>query len=241
MIESNTSPQAVLCIPGPWPTRQSLVEQLESRADGYLVAGPMLFHALSGEAYLLEWEAHDPRMAPAFRAAGAHWAASAEMARIDEHTSVAYLIGQVASRAEAQGMMLAADALLAAGGLGVKIEGLGLAHAPNAWRAHCAEREGFGAYRAWVLIVAGAQVRSCGMQHVGLRDAIVDAHDAADAIALLRGFSEYSFAESPALRVGQTFAAAPGAPVYRLSEASQGGDAPNEDQNPFGYWRLTPA
>lgn len=241
MSDASPLPQTVLCIPGPWQTRDALVDAVVRSDSGYLFAGQILLHMPSGQSFELEFQPPDPRMAAAFRSAGPHWSGSPEMARIGEHAGVAYLVGHGGSRANAEALMLAAEALLKAGGLGVKVESSGLAHSPEDWRKLCAQHHLFSAHRAYVLYVTGSQVYTCGMHNLGLRDAVADNFDnnTAAVVELVRTFTWYLFTEAPDLRAGQSFAVAAGAPVYRLR------DKPGvvyEDgslfANPYGFWRL---
>ncbi|UYB51098.1 hypothetical protein OCJ37_13995 [Xanthomonas sp. AM6] len=234
-------PKIVLCIPGPWQDRSDLVARIVRDSGGYLFAGRILLHMESGDAFELEYESRDPRMAAAFAAAGPHWRGSPEMARIDAHASVVYLIGAGGSRVRAEAMMQAAAGLLDAGGLGVKVESSGVAHGPAAWRQLCADLSRCSAHRAYVLNITGEQVHSCGMHHFGMKDAIVDAQAASDPVGLLHTFTWYLFTEAPAVREGHTFSVAPQAPRYRLDAEPSTQFAPGDlFANPYGLWRLTP-
>ncbi|WP_369976237.1 hypothetical protein [Xanthomonas bundabergensis] len=234
-------PKIVLCIPGPWPDRSDLLARIVRDSGGYLFAGRVLLHMQSGDAFELQYEPHDARMAEAFAAAGPHWRGSAEMARIGTHASVVYLIGAGGSRVRAEAMMRAAAALLDAGGLGVKVESSGVAHSPAAWRQLCADLSQCSAHRAYVLNITGEQVHSCGMHHFGMKDAIVAAQAASDPVELLHTFTWYLFTEAPEMREGHTFSVAEGAPRYRIqAEASTQFQPGDLFANPYGLWRLTP-
>lgn len=243
MPESPTAPLTVLCIPGPWLSRSELVEKIVRGASGYLFAGQVLMHMQTRQTCALEFHAADPRMGAAFRAAGPHWADTADMRRIDSHAAVVYLVADGGTPLQAEALMQAAAALLDAGGLGVKVESSGVAHAPDAWRELCSDLHLFSAHRAYVLYITGPQVHSCGMHNLGLRDAIVENDgDTSGAVELLRVFTRYLFTESPTIRAGQTFSAAQDEPAYRLlDDAGPAYDADSLFANPFGFWRLVPA
>ncbi|CTP82364.1 hypothetical protein A6R71_10695 [Xanthomonas translucens pv. arrhenatheri] len=235
------TPKIVLCIPGPWQDRSDLLARIVRDSGGYLFAGQVLLHLQSGDAFELHYEPRDPRMADAFAAAGPHWLDSDDMARIHAHASVVYLIGDGGSRARAEAMMLAAAALLDAGGLGVKVESSRVAHGPGAWRQLCADLALFSAHRAYVLNLTGEQVHSCGMHQFGMKDAIVAAQAADDPVALLHTFTWYLFTEAPPMREGHTFAVAEDAPRYRLDAEPSAQFQPGDlFANPYGLWRLTP-
>jgi DNA-binding response OmpR family regulator len=190
MPENPSAPLIVLCIPGPWQSQADLVQAIARGGSGYLFAGQVLMNMETRQTCELEFQAQDDRMQAAFRAAGPHWVGTPEMQRIADHSAVVYLVadGGVAMTAEA--LMQAAAAVLEAGGLGVKVESSGVAHAPADWLELCAALHLFSAHRAYVLYVTGPQVYSCGMHNLGLRDAIVDNDgDTAGAVELLRAFT----------------------------------------------------
>jgi hypothetical protein len=242
MGEGQAYPEAVICIPGTWKNRSELVERVARDSGGYLFMGMLLMEMETRHTFELHFEDAHPRMATAFNAAGPHWRGSEEMSRIASHSSVVYLIGHGGSRTNAEALMGAAAALIKAGGLGVKIESTGLAHSPSAWQGLVDTRHLLTAYRAYVICLTGReQVYSCGMHNLGLREAIVDAAVDDDALDLIRRFTYYLFSESPTIQNRQTFALAPGAPVYRIFEDD---GIQYEDgslfQNPYGAWRLEP-
>jgi hypothetical protein len=136
--------------------------------------------------------------------------------------------------------MLAARGLLDAGGLGVKVESSGLAHAPAAWRQMCSEFHLFSPYHAFVVVVTGqSEAYSCGMHTFGLRDAHVTGERSSDPLQVARTFSWYLFTERPEMKEGQTFSCDAQSPVYRIR--SSGGPDYDPDSlfiNPYGTWQL---
>lgn len=137
-------------------------------------------------------------------------------------------------------MMRCAAALLKAGGLGVKVESAGVAHAPQAWLDYVETFHLFSSFDALVVYVTGEQAYSCGMHNLGLPDAITDGVGHAGAADLLRTFNRHQFVESPELFDDQTFAEDAEATVYRLRQepsVDYGEDSPYN--NPYGCWRLT--
>ena len=242
MSESVSLPELVLCIPGPWADRSALVERIVRESEGYIFAGRVLMNTRTRDTCELQHEARDERMMSAFLAAGPHWRDTPEMARIKDHASVVYLVGYGGSQKNVEALFLAARALLDAGGLGVKIESTGLAHSPAAWRSICDEFYLFSAHRACVLYLTGSDdVYSCGMHNLGMKDAIVENFNAAEAVELLRTFTWYMYTETPTIRSGQTFSVSATAPVYRVVADS---GVEYEDgslfANPYGFWRLEP-
>src|SRR5262245_47751567 len=102
MGEGQAYPEAVICIPGEWKSRQELVERVVRQSGGYLFLGMLLMEMETRHTFELLFENADPRMAQAFNAAGPHWRDSEDMARIAGHSSVVYLIGHGGSRTNAE-------------------------------------------------------------------------------------------------------------------------------------------
>lgn len=240
MKDGVAAPEAVLCIPGPWKERTDLTGQLIHSNSGYLFDGMLLMDTKTNISCELQMEARDERMATAFKAAGPHWSPTGEMTRIDEHASVIYLIGHGGSETNFTPLMHAARALIDAGGFGVKVESTGLAHSPETWRRLCDDLHLFSIHEACVVYITGADVYSCGMHNLGLRDVIVAADGTEDPVNLIRTFTRYVFAEQADIRAGQTFSVASDAPVYRIveDEGVQYDDASSLFRNPYGFWRL---
>jgi hypothetical protein len=234
-------PETVICVPGLWRDRTELVTSIAENSAGYLYAGRLLMETATKTPFELQLERPDPRLAQAFRAAGGHCVTAADLARIESHRFVLYLIGQGGSRERAEALMAPAAGLVRAGGLAVKVESAGIAHSPNAWLDFVEKRYLFSAHKAFVVHVTGDLVYSCGMHNLGYADAIVDAKAAEDPVELLRTFTWYQFTENPTIRPGQTFSVASGAPVYRLvSEPCNLYEGDPLFTNPFGMWRLLP-
>lgn len=133
MMQSESAPETVLCVPGLWSDRADLLKRIVQDSGGYLFAGCILMHMETKEFFELQVEGPDPRMADAFAAAGRHWATAEDLARIASHNFVLYLVGPGGSRERAESFMRAASGLLKAGGLAVKVESSGLAHDRGKW------------------------------------------------------------------------------------------------------------
>lgn len=242
MSETIPDPEMVLCIPGPWTDATDLIRRLARDRTGYLFAGRILMCMDTHFKCELVLEGPDDRMLRAFEASGPHWRDTPEMAAISEHSSVVYLVGSGGSQQNAESLMRAGAALLRAGGLGVKIESTGLSYKPADWHEHCENLHLLFAHRALVVYLTGADVCSCGMHNLGLKDAATPSrNDPAAATELLRVFTQYLFTESPSIRAGQTFSVDEDAPVYRIEEQdSQTYDKNSLFHNPYGIWRLVP-
>lgn len=231
----------VLCIPGPWASRTEFLTKIVEASGGYLFAGRVLMHSETKFACELVFDEADSRMHSAFSVAGPHWRDIPQMHAIKGHRSVVYLVGHGGSRRNADLMILAAAGIVRAGGLGVKVESSGIAHAPEKWLDFAENIEFFSAHDALVVYVTGAEVYSCGMHNFGLREAITRGTDAIANVELLSAFTRYIFREAPVLREGQTFSTEASAPVYRLRNdhgVQYGADS--LFNNSLGAWRLVP-
>lgn len=235
------TPELVLCIPGPWEDSSVLADEIAVSALGYSLAGNVLRDSETGFACEIALQRADPDLADDFAKAGPHWASTVAMGDIDDHRSVAYLIGPGGSRAAAEGMMRAGAALIDSGGLGVKVDSTGIAHAPAYWIDMCEQLDQLTAHRALVVYVAGHEVYSCGMHNFGLPEAITSANDKAGAADMLRFFTRYLLEHAPALEEGHTFSVSEGKPVYRVERtaAIDYGEG-SLFNNPYGAWRLVP-
>ncbi|WP_305821015.1 DUF4261 domain-containing protein [Massilia brevitalea] len=237
------APELVLCIPGPWTSREELLESMSASDAGFVYAGHLLLEMETGFTCELVFEGADPAVTAAFRVAGPHWAASEAMADVAGHASVVYLAGKGGTREAAESMMRAGAALVDAGGLGVKVDSTGIAHGPAYWTELCHELHLQTAHRALVVYITGQDVYSCGMHNFGLPEAIVtpvdgDVQAAAD---LLRTFTHYLFAQAPVFEEGHTFSVSEGAPVYRVRAAPALDYGPDSlFNNPYGVWELEP-
>jgi hypothetical protein len=229
-------PKTVLCVPGKWKSMAELESHIARYSGGYKFEGANLSE---GEELVLELEVcpRDGRMMNSFRAAGPHWAGTAEMERIQEHEMVLYLVGEGGSPDRATAFIKAGAGLIHAGGLGVKVESAGLAFSPVEWLQLA--NGIFTEHRGFVVYVTGQETYSCGMHNPGMRDAVVNSDEAADPVELLREFTRFLFIEKPMLAVGHTFSVAKDAPRYRLvEEVCEFYEPDHLFTNPYGIWRL---
>jgi len=237
----SAAPELVLCIPGPWLSEADLAASIADSETGYLADGQVLREPASGFACELVFQDADPALTEAFRAAGPHWVKTEAMADVGDHASVVYLVGTGGARQAAEAMMRAGAALIDAGGLGVKVESTGIAHAPAYWTDLCEQLDALTAHRALVVFLTGREVYSCGMHNFGLPEAIVSpvGKDKGAAADLLRTFTHYLFAQAPLFEDGHTFSVNEGAPVYRVRTAPAIDYGPDSlFNNPYGAWRL---
>jgi Domain of unknown function (DUF4261) len=216
----SASPQTILCVPGLWKTRSDLVTSIAEHSGGYLFAGVILMHIETQDHFTLEVCGHDERLRYAFAVAGRARFTPSELADIDKHTFCLYLVGEGGSVGSAGKFMKAGKALLDAGGLGVKVESAGTAHAPAVWRELCSNGSVVAMLKAFVAYVGeDGQFYSCGMHNLGYPDCAVEAEiETPEAVNLLHTFLLYLLTEKPQIKTGQTFSVDAESPRYRFSK-----------------------
>lgn len=236
---SDKDMELVLCVPGPWVDRGELIQRMIKDGEGYIFAGPVLMHLETKQSFELVFCDRDERMLSAFKAAGPHWVNTPEMELISTHNAVCYLISKGGSIESAHSIMDAANALLNAGGYGVKVESSGLAHPPKDWREQCKFKYLFKSHSSYVVYIVSDSTYSCGMHNFGLPDAIVDSSESENPSELLRVFTYYLLSESPTIREGQTFSVDSESPAYRINAHPPINYGENSlFNNPVGMWKL---
>lgn len=239
----STEPQIILAVPGRWANRTDLVGKVAEASGGYLLAGNVLAQVGAERAWQVEVQGANPHLARAFEAGGRGSFSVADLDAVARHTRVVYLLGPGGSEDAARASLGAAAGLLRAGGVAVNVESTGKSHPRETWFGFAAGSDLPALFYAFVtLIGAPGEVRSCGMQNLGLPDACLVEPPTEEAASLLQSFLYYLLAEKPDLRSGQTFSLGPGAPVYRLAlEPCRWYPEDDPFFNPYGIWRLTPA
>lgn len=233
----------ILCIPGPWETREALLEAVIKSNNGeYLFAGNLLFHQPSNEGFEMEVREHDHQIAHAFATAGMQRFSEAEMQAVKDHTQVVYIQGKGGSLPDAEKMMRAGLAVLKAGGAGIKVETAGKAFNKTQWEELTLMDHDHKFYEAFVLLVKGTGniIYSCGMHNLGFRDAISDPiGELMETAELVDIFCIYQVLENPEIAEGQTFSTEPESPVYRIhEEACTFYPADDLFFNPYGMLHL---
>ena len=238
------NPTLVIGVPGLWAKRSDPIAACAPR--GYLWAGneSVVVDPATSKPYPFRAETYDPNpsMREAFDALSAGKISREVLDRIDAHTMTVYAVTNEPPSVDlCQSLMRFAGALLDAGGLAVKVETSGVAHAAERWRELLAlEIRDLAAYQALTIRIAAADLGesySCGMRHFGLPDAIMPG--CGSETSTLDAFNKYMLLESPGIKDGQTFAAESGAPAYRLYHEPCAMFAPGHlYHNPFGVWRL---
>lgn len=238
-------PQTVIGVPGRWANQTDIVTSIIKRSGGYLFAGLLMMHMETKESFKLEIYNRDPNLREAFAIAGGNRFTDVDLDAIESHTLTLYIIGEGGSVDAAKRLLHAANGLLKAGGLAVKIESTGVAHRADQWAEFCANDSLFGnLLKAYVTYVGGdGCYYSCGMHNLGYPDAVVEADIPPDEAAeLLHMFVGYLLVDNPKLNDGETFSIDADAPRYRLfGKACTMFEADDLFHNPFGVWKLVPA
>jgi hypothetical protein len=223
--------KTILCLPGLWEDRTAFLAA--SMKAGLPAAGAFIVDTLAGTHVELEFQPRDERMKRAFSASEIP---DDELAAIDEHKSVVYLIGEGGDLDKLRALVSIAVRLLPQGALGIKVESAGVAAPIATWMELSQQFDPFSLIRCFVVVALGDEAYSCGMHNLGFPDAI-----GSDPEALQR-FNLYQLVERPTLRDGQTFAVTAESPAFQLHKEPCT-MWPSDDPyfNPYGMWRLRPA
>ena len=235
--------EIILCIPGRWKDRSEFVMAVAgANLNEYIFAGNILLHLPTKESFEIDFQQRDEELQLSFQAAGQGRLTETELNKIGHHTFIAYLIGKGGDQAGAARVMIAAGAILNAGGLGVKVETSGKAFSASQWTEISSDEEASKFFDAFILLLreeTGA-IYSCGLHNIGLRDIICDpALEIDAAIDLIRIFIFYQLYDKPAIQSGQTFSKDADAPVFRIiEETCKTYDRDDLFFNPFGMYYL---
>lgn len=244
--------KVVVGVPGAWPDAQAAQRALVER-HGLLFAGDasVLIDTNDPDApdpLVIEVQEGDPHLRRAFELAGGGRLPAELLERLGAHTRTLYLVDDEAGTLEAAERLLRTSAkLLDAGGLAVKVETAGLAHAPEAWRELATLPLGpISLFHAFVLRLfdPGDRVAStAGMHALGLPDVRTapGQQDPDEALRTVAAFGLYLLVEAPELRDGHTFSREAGAPLWTLKRGRDDRHEPDHlFANPFGLWTLAP-
>lgn len=228
--------KTILCLPGEWPDRTGFLAA--AAGAGLPAAGAFIVDTLGRTHLEFEHRSSDERMRDAFASASGGEIDDDELAAIERHKSVVYLIGETGDLETLRPMVSIATRLLPHGALGIKVESAGVAAPIETWMQLSQQFDPFGLIRCFVVVGTGEQTYSCGMHNLGLPDVITSA-DVAVAKHAIDRLNLYQLIERPTLHDGETFAADKGAPSFVLrKEACTMWPADDPFHNPFGMWRL---
>ncbi len=237
--------ESVLCIPGHWESDEQVKLSIIEATNGeYIAAGGAMINAKKSHHFTFEVCERDDRMRQSFAFAGRVTGVKEDfLEEIDHHNLVVYITGVTGNLFGAQNIAFAGNAILKAGGIGMKVETAGKAFSKENWFELIHNFAESNLYEMFVidsLYQKDETIFSCGMQNLGLRDTIVSLLPGQQAIELIRIFGYYQIVDKPTIFANQTFSPTSESPMYRISEEMNG---PYNDEavlgNPFGMWRLT--
>jgi hypothetical protein len=235
---------SILCVPGPWSSdKEAKLAVVEATEGEYIVAGGVMMNTKKKIHFTFEVCERDERMKESFAVAGMVTGVTESFLEdIDKHNSVVYISSQGGGLQQAEDIGFAAEALLKAGGIGVKVETAGKAFEKEVWLDFTENFQESDAYDMFVIdsLVDEETTFSCGMRNLGLKDTIVSDIDFQEAVKLIRIFGFYQIVDKPTILPNQTFTPALDSPRYKITE-ERNPPYKNEEQlgNPFGVWRLT--
>lgn len=234
----------VIGIPGKWADKEAITNAILEKSGGYTYAGVMLLNTETKDSFGIEIFEHEPLLKQAFEHAGKGKISTEELQDINDHTFTIYVIGTAGSLDAAKKMMSVGQALLKAGGLGVKIETAGNAFSAAQWNALCALEDDARCFDAFVtkLQAEDEVCFTCGMHNFGFRDTIIGAVEVGVASYVLDLFSIYQILENPIIIHGEQFSVEEDLPTFQIYEEKEDNRYPKEDPlyNPNGLWILKP-
>lgn len=236
--------ETILCIPGPWASREALLEAVVVTSNGsFLFAGAILACPSAEDHVPMEFAPAHPALAQAFEIAGQGKLDPAVLADIRTHGGVAYLRFPTPVSEQRGRMLRFTEAVRAAGGFAVKVETAGIAHDFDTWRERLTSGDPFDLYRSFVVLVGGENdYHSCGMQHFELPDCRVSRSlDAEEAAETMNRFNDYQIVERPALDHGHTFSLRPDSRRFRMLLVQDERAEDDPFRNRHGIWELADA
>lgn len=245
--EAYTSPQSnfttVVCIPCSWNSWNEFMLALVEATDGeYVAAGEVMINAKQNKHYTIEFCERDERMKASFSYAGLTTGVSETfLNQIDSHKHVIYISGEAGTLEGAESIAHVVDAILKAGGIGIKVETTGKAFESFRWSELLNLPQASKLYEMFVIDSVtdeNGSVYSCGMQNLGVKDVMVSGEEFQEAVNLIRIFNFYQLVDKPNILSGQTFSIDADAPKFRITAEQR---QPHEDHifyNPFGMWHL---
>lgn len=237
--------ESIVCIPGHWKSDQDVkLSIIQATAGEYMAAGGVMMNTKNKNHFTFEVCERDERMKESFGVAGrVTGVTEGFLNEIDSHSLVVYISTTAGSLLAAQHIAFAANAVLKAGGIGIKIETAGKAFEKEKWFDLMSNFQESHVYEMFVidsLYVEDGTVFSCGMHNLGLKDTIVSGLPFQEAVDLIRVFGYYQIVDKPEILPNQTFSPTTDSLVYRITEET---NPPYKDtelfSNPFGMWRLT--
>lgn len=241
---SPTNFTTIICIPGNWNTWDEFILSIAASTNlEYLAAGNILMNVKMKRHYTIEFCEYDERMKESFKYAGMVTRVTDNfLDQIANHKHVIYISGNTGNLEGAEHIAFAAEAILKAGGIGIKIETTGKAFEKEKWCSMLESFEESNLYEMFVIdsiVSEDGSVYSCGMQNLGYKDTIISTEEFQTAVDMIKIFGYYQIVDKPVIQNRQTFSRSIDSPIYRITEEyNQPYKSDQQFENPFGMWRL---
>ena len=241
---NKTKIESILCIPGLWKDRNEIITSIvKCNPDEYILVGMVLQNLKTKKCFTVEVYERDKQLKEAFKYAGMVNRVTDEfLNQIGKHNLVVFLIGETGNFEDAKSIAEAGNAILNAGGLGIKVETAGKAFTKEHWNDLITNFEEINLYQLFVIdsINDGkGKTYSCGMHNIGLKDTVVYGEEFQTSVDLITIFSYYQIIDKPVIYSNQTFSSDKDSPVFKIENEE---DQPYEGDklfwNPFGMWKL---
>ncbi|WP_289055940.1 hypothetical protein [Carboxylicivirga marina] len=239
-----TKVKTALCIPGIWENRSDIVSSITKENLGdFLFAGTVIMNLKTKQGFELEIHERDENMREAFKCAGiVNRLSDNFLNQIEQHNYVIYLIGETGSLKDAKAISEAGEAILKAGGIGIKVESTGKAFSKEHWTSLLMDFQESNLYEMFVLDSihdGNSTTYTCGMHNLGFKDCIVSNIKFQESVHLLTIFGYYQIVDKPDIKEKQTFSEDINSPVYQIvNEPNQPYKGDELFENPYGMWRL---
>jgi hypothetical protein len=235
--------EIILCIPGQWKDRSEIVTALASaNPNEYIFEGTAIVHIPTNEKFEVNIQERNSKLTGSFKVASQGRINDRELAIIDTHRFIVYLIGKGGSMIEAEKTLNAGQAFIHAGGLAIKIETSGKSFTKEQWAKVVAEKEEAKFYEAFIVLLRAKDksVYSCGLHNLGYRDIVCDAAlESNQATTLIRKFIFHLLKDNPGIRNGDAFSIYPTSPAFKIfEEKCKIYSSDDLFFNPFGMYRL---
>ncbi|GAB3254914.1 hypothetical protein [Chitinimonas naiadis] len=233
---------ATLLIPGAWADPMAILDAILAAApDEYSFTRDSMIVNATGEELDMTLVRAVTDLADIFTQLCDTRYGTPGLDQFASHTFVLKLSLRCQSQEDADTLIAAADAVIAAGGMGVLLELNQLAHTAPVWRQFAQGLPETRAFRALVTYRNADEIQSVGMHHFGLRDTLIDApslhlDEVMDVITTfnrLQITGELKVKEAADYSVGQR-----GRPFRAYSEPCTHIPDDHASHNPYGVWRL---
>ncbi len=238
------SPKTILCIPGPWTSRSEIVTTIaKSKRNEFIFTGKVLLNRKTNAAFEIEVLEHDFHLKDVFnQAINADKLTKVFLEDIGQHQLIVKVRAKTGSASRAKAIAAAGNALLEAGGIGLKVEPAGKVFSKEQWSSLLTASHSSKLYDMFVvdgLHDRKGTVYSNGMHTLGLKDVIVNLKSSKEAKHLVSAFARFQLENNSDIVPGQTFSIKDENSVFRIQEELEPAmKLSSPPPNPYGMWRL---